>query len=104
MAMLTAEALDGLRKYIKRTVSYGRYKIGGTWTETPLTDVNIDASGVVRIAFVCAPNSAGTRVTEVQLYDNAGQLWADKTVSHDMGNVTSGYYELFKITLKEESA
>ncbi len=103
MAMLTTAALNGVRQYIKRTVAYGRYKIGGTWIKAPLADITVDANGVVRIAFMCEPSSAGTLVTEVQLYDNSGALWADRTVSHDMQSTTNGYYELFKITIKEES-
>ena len=32
MPILTAEALEGFKKYTDRTIAYTRYKIGGTYT------------------------------------------------------------------------
>ena len=37
MPILTAEALEGFKKYTDRTIAYARYKIGGTYTRVEIS-------------------------------------------------------------------
>lgn len=102
MALLTAAAITGFREYVKRTVVKAKYRIGGTLYDAQLNDIVVDGSGIVRISFMINPPTAGNvTITEVQLYDNAGQLWLSKAVSLDMSAVAEGYYYLVKLQIKE---
>ncbi len=101
MALLTNAALTGLRNYVKRTVGYARYKLNGSWVQTDLTSVETGNDGIVYISFMIQPAANTGTVTEVQIYDTAGDLWFDKTVSLDMTTVAEAFYYLVKITITE---
>lgn len=102
MALLTSNAIKGLREYVKRTVSYAKYKIGSTYYEVNINDIIVDTSGVVRISFMINPTVSGVaRITEVQLYDVDNQLWFSKAVSLDMESVAEGFYYLVKLRITE---
>lgn len=101
MAMLTSNALTGIRNYIKRTVAYAKYKYNGSYVKTSLNDVTIGSDGVIRISFTIEPGSSSGSITEVQLYDSDSNLWLSKSVNLSMSNVTTGYFELVELELKE---
>ena len=102
MALLTTTALDRLKKYIKRTVNYAKYKMNGNYVKVPLTDIQIDSSGVIRITFMIEPGGSNAQVTEVQLYDMDNQLWLSKSTNISMSSVEEGYLELIKITITDK--
>lgn len=103
MSMMTSAAISGYREYTKRTVSYARFKAGGTWYTSKILDVSITSAGVVEVAFKIEASVVGaTTITQVQLYDTAGVLWAEKTESLSMGSVAEGFTYVFKVTIEEQ--
>ena len=101
MALLTQAAMTGFREYVKRTVSYARYKMNGSYVKTELSDVTVDSSGVVRISFMIYPKTGTETVTEVQLYDTSGNLWLSQAKNLTMKSVGDGFYELVKFPIVE---
>ena len=99
--LLTTSAINGIKSYIQRTVKYARYRIGSTYYQVPLNDVTIDASGVIRISFMIQPESTNAVVNQVQVFDTAGALWFEKSVSLNMGSVAEGFYYLVKLSITE---
>lgn len=105
MAILTQAALDGYRRYTKRTIAYAKYRIGSTWRKTNVTDVKVRDDGIVEIAFKIDASIAGTgTVAEVQLYDTDQNLWADKHEELNMSTVAEGFTYVFEVSIKEATA
>ncbi|MCD8011660.1 MAG: hypothetical protein LUG99_00510 [Lachnospiraceae bacterium] len=101
--MLTTNALTGLKNYIKRTVSYARYKVGSTYYQTSIEDIYIDdSSGKVIIEFTIDHTLSGTiTVTEVQLWDTSGELWLSKSEAITRKDSQSGIFYRFTIDITE---
>lgn len=107
MAFLTAAAITAYREYTKRRVKYAKYCAGGVWHTVTVLDFQTTADGIVEIAIpIDAQDAGNTTVTQVQLYDADGQLWASKTVNLSMASVAEGftYVVRLKIEEKEESS
>ena len=105
MSMLTSNAISGYRNYTMRTVSYARVKAGGTWYKLPIQEVTVTSSGVVEIAIqIDASVTGATTVTEIQLWDTAGNLWASKAVSLSMSSVAEGFAYVFQLAIREEES
>lgn len=102
MGLLTSKAIEGFRSYVKRTVSYAKYKIGSTYYKVKIDNITVDSTGVVRISFMINPDVSGNvKITEVQLYDDNNDLWFTKPVSLDMSTVAEGFYYLVKFHITE---
>ena len=107
MAILTAAALTAYREFTKRRVKYARYYAGSVWPKVTVLDFRTTADGIVEIAVPMDAQDAGnTTITQVQLYDAEGQLWANKTVNLSLNSVAEGftYVIRLKIEEKEESS
>ena len=80
--MLTNDALNSLRNHLKTNIAYARYKVGSTYYEAPIQTAEILADGRIAITFVIDHTVAGNiTVTEVQLFNHNGVLWASKAES-----------------------
>ena len=101
MSVLTNEAIKGYREYTKRILSYARYKIGSTYYKTSIESVEITSSGIVEVNFKIEPKGSGT-ITEVQLFDTAGQLWLRKTEAMDIASVAEGFYYTVQLEISEK--
>ena len=101
MALLTAQAITGYRDYTKRTVHHARYLVGSTWKDAGIESVETLSNGVVEIAFMIELDSGSGTVTQVQLYDTAGQLWLSKNVSLKMEDVSEGFLYVVQLDIKE---
>lgn len=101
MALDTA-ALNDLRGYVKKRVGYLQYRVGTTYTKVQISDVQILSSGVVRVQASIVPNGAVT-INRVELYNNAGQLWAHQDVSVSLDQYQTGVLYWFDFTIKEAS-
>ena len=104
MGLLTKAALDGYCAYTKRTISYARYKAGGTYYRTGIEEITIDAEGVVTASFkIEVPRTgASALVTEIQLFDNDNQLWLSKAENLNMASVAEGFYYDCRFTISEK--
>ena len=102
MAILTAAALQGYKEYTERVIAYARYKVGSTYYTTGKPTINIQSDGTLT-ADIIIDHSVGTSitVTEIQLWDTKGQLWAKKTEAITRGSVQEGILYRFRFTITE---
>lgn len=100
--MFTANALLGIKKYIQRTVSYAKYKVGSNYYRTDIIKIEINKSGQVEIDFIVDHTLSGDiKITEVQLYDNENNLWLSKAESITRKARQEGVFYRFTITVRE---
>ena len=79
MAVLTQDALDGLKDYVKRTISYAKYKVNGVYYTTPISRVLMLSNNRVSVEIIINQPASGTiTVTEISLYDTENQVWLSK--------------------------
>lgn len=101
--MLTTHALDSLRKYLKNSIAYARYKVGNTYYDAEIQTAEVLNDGRVSITFVIDHTVAGNiTVTEVQLYDRNGKMWANKAESITRRDAQEGVLYRFRFTIVEE--
>lgn len=100
--MFDTAAFADLRSYIKRRVSYVRYKMGGIYYEANLNDVDILADGTVRVRVTLAPTiTQNVTVTRVELYSSANELWAHQDVSIQLTPASSRALFWFDFKIEE---
>ena len=103
MAFLTIAAIAAYREYTKRRVKYARYCAGGVWHKVTVLDFKTTADGIVEIAIPMDAQDAGnTTITQVQLYDAEGQLWANKTVNLSLASVAEGFTYVVRLRIEEK--
>lgn len=98
MALDTA-ALTDLRNYIKKRVNYLRYRAGGTYTDVPVLEAEVQSNGIVRIKADIAPEKA-VKVDRIELYNNDGKRWAYQDVDITIG-AGQGIMYWFDFIVKE---
>lgn len=98
--MIDAAGFNDLRSYIKRRVSYARYRVGSTFYKTPINDVEINADGTVRVWISILPGSSVT-VNRVELWSNNAELWMHQDCSITIASGQTGILYWFDITLSE---
>ena len=100
--MLTDTALDKFRAFIRRNIYRARYRVGSTWREATINQVEIQSGGTVRAWLAITPGGAST-VTRVELLDSSGATWAYQDVSSSVTDQQSGILYWFDFTIKEEA-
>lgn len=100
--MLAPAAFTDLQNYIKRRISYAQYKSGSTYTKTQLSEISVQSDGTVRAQIVITASSIPLTVTEVQLYNTDGELWASQTCSITINTGQTGILYWFDFTVTEE--
>lgn len=101
--MLTTTALDALKTCISSNIAYAKYKVGGSYYQAPIQSAGLLPDGRVAITFLIDHSAIpGTiTVTEVQLYDHSGRLWASKGESITCKTVQEGILYRFAFTITE---
>ncbi|MGI6234426.1 MAG: hypothetical protein ACOYI6_04125 [Christensenellales bacterium] len=100
--MLTPAALGAIRNHFKNSIAYARYKAAGTYYDAPIEDAVLLADGRVSITFVIDHSVAGDiTVTEVQLFDRNGVLWASKAENITRKAVQEGILYRFRFSITE---
>lgn len=88
--MLAPTALADIRNYIKRRISYARYRANSEYFKTSLTDLQVMENGTVRAQISISPKRV-TTIDRVELYSTDGRLWAyqncNLTISTEQPNV-----------------
>lgn len=79
--MLDAAAFADFRSFIKKTISYAKYKVGGTYYKTYLSAIEILSDGTVRAQLNINSGSSTITVTQVCLYNSINELWAHQDCS-----------------------
>ena len=101
MGLLTQAALEGYKEYTKRTIAYGRYKVGNTYYEAPV-EVDILPDGrIVADILVDHTLSGNITVKEFQLFDTRGQLFCSKAESILRRDSQEGILYRFAFTITE---
>ena len=100
--ILTSAALRGYKEYPERVIAYARYKVGSTYYKTGKPEINIQADGTIT-ADIIIDNSVGTSITvsELQLWDINGNLWASKGEAITRSSVQEGILYRFRFTITE---
>lgn len=100
--MLTNTAITALKNCITDNVAYAKFKVGSTYYQSPIQKAEILTDGRVAITFLIDHTISGTiTVTEVQLYDHSGRLWASKAESITRKAVQEGILYRFAFTITE---
>lgn len=103
--MLTNTALTGIKNFLKNSIAYAKYKVGSTYYQVDIRSAYIMNDGRLAITFLIDHTVAGNiTVTEVQLYDHNGSLWASKAESISRANVQEGILYRFAFAITEEEA
>ncbi|CCJ32901.1 hypothetical protein [Caloramator australicus] len=98
--MLTSNALQKLKDFIRDNVSYGKYRIGTTYYQVPIHNIEI-VDDKVNIYLLLDNTITGTvTINQFQLYDKDNNLFAEKTESITK-NDTQGILVKFSITVQE---
>lgn len=101
--MLTTAALTSIRKHLKESIAYAKYKVGGTLHTAPIEDAELLPDGRISITTIIDHSVAGNiTVTEVQLYDHNGVMWASKAESITRADAQEGILYRFRFTIQEE--
>ena len=101
--MLTNTALNSIKDHMKNRVRYAKYKVGGSYYQTDIQEAQVLPDGRVAIDVLIDHTLPGNiTVTEVQLYDHNGQLWAKKAESISRADVQEGILYRFAFTITEE--
>ena len=100
--MLTATALTAIKNCMITNISYAQYKVGNSYHKADIRSAYIMDDGRVAITFIIDHSIAGDiTVTEVQLYDHNGSLWASKAESIIRRDVQEGILYRFAFTITE---
>ena len=101
--MLTDTALDKFRAFVKRNICRARYRVGSTWREAAINQVEIQSGGTVRAWLAINPGGAAT-VNRVELLDPNGATWAYQDISISVTAPQTGILYWFDCTIREEEA
>lgn len=101
--MLTNTALQSLRNHLKNSIAYARYKVDGAYHKADIQTAEVLADGRIAITFIIDHTIAGDiTVTEAQLFDRNGNLWASKNESITRKDAQEGILYRFRFTIQEE--
>jgi len=99
--MIDPAGFADLRSFIKRRISYARYRVGNVFTKASLSDVAILENGTVRAQLVIAPEETIT-VNRVELWNSAGELWAHQDCDITIAAGQTGILYWFDFNIIEE--
>lgn len=100
--MLTAAAITGFKNYVMKTVSYARYKVGGTYYKTDISKVYVNSEGKVAIEFYVDHTVPGNiTISEVQIFNTAGDLWLTVSENITRKAVQEAIFYRFTLDIKE---
>lgn len=100
--MLTDTALQSMRNHLKNAIAYAMYKVGESYYRAEIQDASLLTDGRIAITFIIDHTIAGNMtVTEVQLYDHNGQMWASKSESITRSAVQEGILYRFRFSVTE---
>lgn len=100
--MLSTVALTALKNCIKDNVAYAKYKVGNTYYQAEIRSAYIMDDGRVAITFLIDDTVGGTiTVTEVQLYNHNGELFANKAENITRKALQEGILYRFAFTVTE---
>ncbi len=100
--MLDAAGFNDMRGYIKRRVSYARYRVGSTWHKVYISEVKQERDGTVRVIVHINSGGQNFTVNRVELYNTDNELWAHQDCSITVATGQTGIHFWFDFNIKEE--
>lgn len=100
--MLDAAAFIDLRNFIKRRINYGRYRVGSTWYNTTLSQIEVMSNGTVRAQLNVNSGGSSITVNRVELHNSEQELWAHQDCNITLTPGQTGILFWFDFTLREE--
>ena len=100
--MLTDKAMTALRLYLKESFASARYKLNDVWYIAPIENAAILADGRVDVSFVMDWRAGNGIVTEVQLLNKTGEVWAEMETSITRKDAAEGILYQFRFSITEE--
>ena len=100
--MLTQIAMGSFRKHIIDTIAYAQFKVGNTYYKADIKSASVISGDRISITFLIDHTLSGNMtVTEVQLYDHNGALWASKPENILRKDRQEGVLYRFAFTISE---
>lgn len=102
MLILTEQAIEGYKQDTEKKIARARYKIGDEYFDVPIHRRERLPDGRVAVYFSITPAATeSVTITEVQLFDNNGDLWAAKTENIVISSVQEGVLYRFTFDFRE---
>lgn len=98
--MLDAAGLADYRNFTKRRIAYAQYRVGGTFTKVYLSSVEIQ-NGIVRAQLNINSGGSPITITRVELYNQAGELFAHQDVNITINSGQTGILYWFDFNIQE---
>lgn len=100
--MIDPYGFADLRNYIKRRLSYARYRIGSTYYQAEINDISVQADNTVRVVLDISPPETGVTVSRIELYNTDSQLWAHQDCRISIGEGQTSILFWFDFTIVEQ--
>ncbi len=102
--MLTSYAFTDLRNFVKKRIWKAQYKIGSTWYDGTISDIEITSDGIVRVKVPISPGTTCT-ISGARLLSYSSEVWATKTISVTISDAQTNLLVWFdfEITESEDS-
>lgn len=98
--MLTTDALNDFRAFVKKKIWKAQYKIGSTWYDATISQSAITSAGVVRIQISISPGYACT-ITGARLISTSNKVWDERSISVIIDDAATNLLEWFEFVIKE---
>lgn len=100
--ILTPEALTSIRNYIKESVSYGKYEVGGSWYRTQIQNTEVLPDGRITVTMVLGQDfSESVTITGVQVYSPNDILVAQTEENIQCLSPEQGIWYRFRFSVEE---
>ena len=102
MSILQENAIEDYKAHTELMIAYARYKIGSDYQQVAIHRKERLKDGRVAVYFSIVPHAGkDVTVSEVQLFDIEGRLWAVKTENIIIRSVQEGVLYRFTFDFKE---
>lgn len=102
MSILQENAIEDYKAHTELMIAYARYKIGSDYQQVAIHRKERLKDGRVAVYFSIVPQAGkDVTVSEVQLFDIEGRLWAVKTENIIIRSVQKGVLYRFTFDFKE---
>lgn len=99
--MLSTTALVDLRNFIKRKIAYAQYKVGSTYYDVPISEIEITSDGIVRVKYQIATGRPCT-ITGARLISTDGNVWASADINVVIEDSIVQHMQWFDFNVVEE--
>ncbi len=99
--MLDTAGLADFRNFTKKRIAYARYRVGTAYTKVYLSSITILSNGIVRAALNINSGGSSMTVNRVELWNQAGELFAHEDCSITIAAGQTGILYWFDFDITE---